>query len=102
RDRAVLRGGAVGEVEHHLVDVTPTPALGRVVAFDDRMTRIMKAPRGVAVWRLVATPDVAARPAQTQMQPFRAGLQTLLATERAWRDHANIGDMGAFVGHCRP
>ena len=63
RDRAVVRGGAVAEVEYDLVDVTPPPAFGRVIAFDDRMARLVKMLRGVAVWRIVATADMAAGPA---------------------------------------
>jgi hypothetical protein len=35
--------------------------------------------RGVAVWRVVAAADVAAGPAQAQMQPGRTDLQTFLA-----------------------
>ena len=30
RDRAVVRGGAIAEVEHDLVDVTPSPAFGPI------------------------------------------------------------------------
>jgi hypothetical protein len=49
RDRAVVRGGAIAEVEHDLVDVTPLPALGRVIAFDDWMARLVKVLGGMAV-----------------------------------------------------
>jgi len=49
RDRAIVRGGAIAEVEHDLVDVTPPPAFGRVIAFDDRMARLVKMLGGVTV-----------------------------------------------------
>lgn len=58
-----MRGGAIAEVEHDLVDVTPAPAFGGVIAFDDRMARLVKMLRGVAVRRIVATADMAAGPA---------------------------------------
>jgi len=50
RDRTVVRRGAIAEVEHDLVDVAPSPAFGRVVAFDDRMAGSVKVLAGVAVW----------------------------------------------------
>ena len=34
RNRAVVRCGAIAEIEHDLVDVTPPPAFGRVIAFE--------------------------------------------------------------------
>jgi len=63
RDRAVVRGGAIAEVEHDFVDVTPPPAFGWVIAFDDRMACSMEMLGGVAVRRVVATADMAAGPA---------------------------------------
>ena len=56
-------GGAIAEVEHDLVNVTPRPALGRVIAFDDWMARLVKVLRGVAVRRVVATADMPTSPA---------------------------------------
>ena len=56
-------GGAIAEVEHDLVDVTPAPAFRRIIAFDDRMARLVKMLCGVAVRRIVATADMAAGPA---------------------------------------
>jgi hypothetical protein len=67
-----VRCRPIAEVEHYLVYVTPSPAFGWVIAFDDRVTRLVKMLRGVAVRRVVATPDMAAGPAQAQMQPVRA------------------------------
>ena len=62
-DRAVMRGGAIAKVEHDLVYVTPPPTFGRVIAFDDRVARLVKMLGGVAVRRVVATADMAAGPA---------------------------------------
>src|ERR1700736_2856623 len=97
RDRTVVRRGAIAKVEHQLVHITPSPALGWVITFNDRMARLMKVLRGVAVRRVVATADMSASPAEPQMRPFRTGLQTPLAAERAWRHVANGGGMVAFV-----
>jgi len=44
----IMRCGAIAEVEHRLVNVTPAPAFGRVIAFDDRMTCRMNVCHGVA------------------------------------------------------
>jgi nicotinate dehydrogenase subunit B len=63
RDRAVVRGGAIAEIEQDLVDVTPPPALGRVIAFDNGMARLVKMFGGVPVRRIVATADMTAGPA---------------------------------------
>src|SRR5271169_3898554 len=101
RDRAVVGRGVIAEVEHHLVDIAPAPAVRRVVGFDDRMACRVKVLGGVAVRRVVATPDMAAGPAQPQMKPLRADLQTFLAAERARRHIANVVAMGAVFGHHR-
>ena len=37
RYRPVLLGDAVAEVENDFIDIAPAPALGRIVAFDDRV-----------------------------------------------------------------
>jgi hypothetical protein len=63
RDWAVVWGGAVAEIKQDLVDVTPPPALGRVIAFDNWMARLAKMLGGMAVRRIVATADMAAGPA---------------------------------------
>ena len=63
RNRAVVRGGAIAEIEQDLVDVTPPPVFGRVIAFDDWMAGLVKMLCGVAVRRVVATADMTAGPA---------------------------------------
>ena len=63
RDRAVMRGGTTAEVEQDLVNETPSPAFGWVIAFDDWMARQVKMLGGVAIRRVVATANMAAGPA---------------------------------------
>ena len=63
RDRATVRGGAIAEIEHDLVDVTPPPAFGLIIAFDDWVPRLVKMLVGLAVRRIVTTADMAAGPA---------------------------------------
>src|SRR5260221_13068718 len=98
-DRTVVGRRTVAKVKHHLVDKTPSPAFGRVIAFDDRMARLVEMLCGMAVRRVVATADMAAGPAEAQMQPRRTDLQTFLATESARPYVADRFGMGAFGGH---
>ena len=42
RDRPILGCDVVAEIEKYLVDIAPTPALGRIVTLDDGMARAMK------------------------------------------------------------
>src|SRR6187402_1692234 len=83
RDGAVLRRGAVAEIERHLVQVAPAPAFRRVVAFDDRVAGGVEMLGGMLVRGTVAAADMAAGPAEPQMYPARAGFQAFLASERA-------------------
>src|SRR5207253_5172211 len=99
RDRAVVRGRAIAEIERHLVDVVPSPTFGWFVAFDQRMTGRVEVLGGVTVRRAVAAADVAARPAEPEVHPDRIDLQALLAAERAGDDSADAGSMDAFVSH---
>src|SRR4029079_11525238 len=97
-----MRGRAVAEIEHDLVDVAPTPAFGRVIAFDHRMPCRVEVPRRVPVRRVVAASDMAASPTQAQMQPSRADLQTFLAPERTPGHVADVVRVSAFVRHQGP
>ncbi len=92
-----MRGLSVGQIEHDLIDVTPAPSLRRIITFDDGMLSDVKMLGGMFVGRIVAATDMAAGPANPQMQPDVAGLQTLFTTERTWRDSAYAGDM--LAGH---
>jgi hypothetical protein len=94
-----VRRGSIAEVKHYLVNVTPSPAFGWVIAFDDRVSRLVEMFRRMAVRRLVAAADMAAGPAQAQMQPRRPDFQALLAAESAGRYIADGVSMAASVGH---
>src|ERR1700730_14593580 len=99
RDRPVVRRGASAEVQNNLVDITPSPAFRRIVALDDRMAGLVKVLGCMTVRRAVAAADMAAGPAEAQMHPRRADLQTLLAAEGTWRDVTDASGVHAFVCH---
>ena len=76
-------------VREVLVHAWPVLDLGQVLAgfeaLDDRVLSTLKMLRRVLVRRVVATADVPARQAESQMHPLRASRQTLLASfRRAW------------------
>src|SRR6202035_5834390 len=91
RDRPVMRRLPVRQIEQNFIHVTPAPAFGRIVAFDDGMSGGVEMLGGMLVGRIVAAADMTAAAADPQMQPFAADLQALLATERTWRDVADAG-----------
>ncbi len=94
-----MRCGAIAEVEHDLVNVTPPPAFRRVIALDDRMARPVKVLRRVAVRRVVATADMTAGSAEAQMRPRRADLEAFLTAERARGHVSDRVGVSAFVRH---
>jgi hypothetical protein len=64
-----MAGGVELDVKKHLVHIAPAPALGWVIAFDNWMTRRTKVSGCMPVWGLVAAADMAAAPAEPQMEP---------------------------------
>src|SRR4051812_25261781 len=80
RDRTLVRRHSLRQVEEHLVDIAPAPALRRVITFDHRMAGGMEMGACMAVRRLVAAADMAADPAEPQVTPGRADLETFLAS----------------------
>jgi hypothetical protein len=62
-----------------LVNVTPGPVLARLDRTHDRMVRLVEMPGRVSPWRGIATADMAASHAFTQMHPLRSFLQAVLA-----------------------
>jgi hypothetical protein len=68
----VMRCHAIAQVEHHLVDIAPPPALGWIVPFDDRVPRPVEVPCRMPVRRVITAPDMTAGPAQAQMDPALA------------------------------
>src|SRR4051812_19438968 len=72
RDRTVMRGLPVRQIEQNFIDIAPAPSLRRIVALDDGMTGGVEMLGGVLVGRIIATADMAAGPADPQMQPHAA------------------------------
>ena len=87
------------QIEHYFVDVTPAPALRRIIPLDDGVLGRVEMFRGMLVRGIVTASDMAAGPADPQMQPRTADLQALFASECAGRYVANAGDMGAGFCH---
>src|ERR1700735_3019352 len=83
-DWSVLRCRVVSQVEEHFIHVTPAPALGGIVTLDDQVTCRTIMSGCMTTWRLIAATNVPTRPADSKVNPFATGFQTLLATARAW------------------
>src|SRR4051812_19931788 len=77
RDRPTLWRSAVAEIDFDLVDETPTPTFGRIVAFNDRVARSVIMLGGVPMRRAVAATDTSTASTQAQVHPLRPDLQTL-------------------------
>lgn len=75
--------GLVWKVDLDLVDVTPSPALGWIIAFHDRMARLVIVGRGVPMRGLVAAAHMPAGAADSKMNPGAADLEAFLATARS-------------------
>jgi hypothetical protein len=74
------------QVEPDLIDVAPPPSFRRIVTLDDWMPGAVEMLGGMPSRRLIATTDVAAVPANSQMYPSGSGLETLLAAPSAGFD----------------
>jgi hypothetical protein len=59
RDRPHLRS-LIGEIDHDLIHIAPSPTLRRVIALDDRVLGRMEMGRGMAKGRVIATADMTA------------------------------------------
>src|ERR1700690_1704659 len=99
RDRTVMRGFPVREIEQDFVDIAPAPSFRRIITLDDRVAGSVEMLGRVFVGRIVAAADMAAAAADAQMQPYTAALQALLAAERARRDALDTGDVRAALCH---
>src|SRR5579871_1316776 len=95
-----VRRDVAAEVDHYLVDVAPTPALGLEVGFHHGMPGGVEVRRRVAADGLVATADVAADAADAKVNPRLADFQALLAAVRGRRDAREHAEVGA--AHGRP
>jgi hypothetical protein len=100
RNGTELWGAVTREVDEHFVGITPTPALRRIVAFDDGMLCLVIMPARMPVRRVVTTAHMSADAAHSQMDPDAADLQAFFATPGARRDFLNHRPVPAFRGHC--
>src|SRR3954452_14292079 len=90
----------VASVEDDLVDVAPAPVLTRLEGADDRVIGAVEMLGGVLVLGVVATADVAADHAQSQMDPGIADGEAFLAPLRCTRrDLLDLIEMGAGTAH---
>src|SRR5262245_55397918 len=90
-DRPLLRRLPFRQVEQHLVDIAPAPAFRRIIAFDHGMAGGVEMRSRMLVGRIVAAADMAAGPADAQVQPAAAGLEAFFTAERARRDILDPG-----------
>src|SRR5471032_570803 len=99
-NRPNLRGDVAGQIEHHFVNIAPSPAFGRIIAFDDGMLGAVKMLGGMLAAGLVAAADMAAGAADPQVKPFPAQCQAFLAAFAAGRHLLDGIQMAAeIVGH---
>ena len=99
RDRTSLRRRPIRQVKQDFVNVTPAPAFGRIIGFDDRVIGCMKMLRRVAVGRLIAATDMTAGSADAQMQPWIVQLQAFFAPKGTGNNVANSRQMPAALCH---
>jgi hypothetical protein len=86
--------------DKHLIDIAPLPILSRLKGTYDGMLGPMEMLGGMLIDRIVATADVTATQAKSQMNPLVPHLQTLLAA--FWGPGLNGFDlvkMVTFEGH---
>src|SRR5712691_6239442 len=76
---ALTYKAAKESVQHHLVDITPTPILTRLDRLHDGMLASVKMLGGVFVLGGIATSDVATRETHSQVDPLVTHLQAFFA-----------------------
>ena len=94
-----MRRGVTVQIDPDLVDIAPSPAFRRIVAFDDRMSGGVKMLPRVLPGGIIAAADVTAVPADSQMHPWASAFKTLLAASRAGLDLHDAADVGTFGAH---
>jgi hypothetical protein len=100
-DWPVLRCRVVSQVEEDFIHVAPAPAFWRIITFNDQVTGCMIMTGRMTTWRLIATTNVPASPADSEMNPFAAGLQTFLAAASTWSNIPDGAQMRAAFTHDR-
>jgi hypothetical protein len=99
RHRTSVRRRPIRQVKHDFINVTPAPAFGRIIGFNDRVIGCMKMLRCVAVGRLITATDMTAGSADAQMQPRIAQLQAFFAPKGTGNNVANSRQMPAALCH---
>jgi hypothetical protein len=61
--RSEMRCRLVRKIKHYLIDVTPTPALRRIIGFDDWMAGCAEMLGRVSIGRFIAAANMPASPA---------------------------------------
>jgi hypothetical protein len=97
-----MRRRTVRKIEHHFVNVTPTPPFRRIIAFDDRVPGCTKMFCSVPIWRLVAATNMATGATNTQMHPGIAQFQAFFASQSTRKNVANSCEMFATYCHALP
>src|SRR5580658_980131 len=82
----VLGWGEAGPFQVLAGPIVPEPVLPRLEAADDRVTGRLRMRGRVLAQRIVATSDVPALRAPSEVEPPATGLETLHAAGPAWRD----------------
>jgi hypothetical protein len=98
-DWSILRCRVFSQVEEHFIHVAPAPAFGRVITLDNQVMRAVIMTGCMATWRLIATTNVSASPADSEMNPFATGFQTFLAAARTWSYLPDGAQMRAAFTH---
>ena len=81
--------GLMRQLDHDFVDEAPAPAIGRIIALDNRMPCRVEVCRGMPMRGVIAAAHVTTRPTNAQVYPGAANLQAFLASPCAWFDLAN-------------
>lgn len=85
--------------EKQFIDVAPRPALARLERLNNRMPGGVIMCPCVPVLGGIATADVSATQAESQMHPGVAHPQTIFTAACAWRDVLNFIDMRTLSDH---
>src|SRR4051812_14183086 len=96
-DWSQLRRDLAAQVEHHLVNIAPAPAFGRIISLDNGMPATVEMSGGMLAARLVAAADMAATAADPQVKPFPTQLEAFLAAFAAGRDRLDRAQMAADI-----
>jgi hypothetical protein len=87
------------KLEHHLVDVTPTPVFIRLEGLDDRVVGRVEMLSGVLVLGRIAAANMPTFEAEAQVYPCVPDSQTILTTICARRDWSYLVKMCTLCSH---